>query len=126
METAENSGQQSPSTRRRRMTLVLRVVRLLLLGSVLLGNLPLGLVTDGWAQASSPGSTGEFLRGKVTAIGTTTIRIDTTDYLLDPAVSIKDGVGHPRMLKDITLGAPVRFHFKDKRIDVIILINSPG
>jgi hypothetical protein len=108
------------------MTLALRVVRLLLLGSVLLGNLPLGLVTDGWAQASSPGSTGEFLIGKVTFIGTTTIRIDTADYPLDPAVRIKDGVGHPMRLKDITLGEPVRFHLKDKRIDVIILINSPG
>ena len=79
-----------------------------------------------WGQASQPGSTSEFLLGKVTSVGTTTIQIDTKDYPLDPAVKIQDAVGHAKRLKDITPGEPVRFHLNEKRIDVIILISSPG
>ena len=97
-----------------------------LCAGLLLGAAALAWSPAVWGQASQPGSTGQYLRGRVTAVGTTTIQIDTKDYPLDPAVRIRDGKGHPRELKDITPGAPVRFHLNEMRLDAIILINSPG
>ena len=126
MGTAENRGRQRSPTSQSQTVFALTVLRLLLLGSILVLSVPVGIATDGWAQVTSPGSTGELRLGKVTAIGKKTIQIENKDYPLDPSVTIKDGVGAPQTLKDIRVGDPVRFHLKRGRIDQLILIMSPG
>lgn len=100
------------------------LVPLIFAGAFTLGLLgvilPDGLVGPARAQGTAAKTT--LASGKVTAVGTTTIRIERTEYPLDQKVTVTDLLGRRRSLNEVQPGQDVRFHVEKGRIDQIVLI----
>ncbi|MGH7259976.1 MAG: hypothetical protein ACREI9_04760 [Nitrospiraceae bacterium] len=106
-------------------TAVLGGLRILLVGSLLLGLGMLGSTGDGWAQ---PDPTANWSTGKVTAtfFGKQSIQINGRDYLLDPKVTMRYDTGGAISLEQgLARGDRVRFRLKDGRVRELVVI-QPG
>ena len=99
-------------------------LRILLVGSLLLGLGMLGSTGDGWAQPTDP--TANWPSGKVTAFSEQSIQINGRDYLLDPKVTIRHDTGGAIPLEQgLARGDIVRYRLKDGRVRELVKV-QPG
>lgn len=127
MRTAEDRGRVKPTIMRRRPAGAVKLLGLLLLGGMLLSVAPVDTGMDigpqVWAQTADPSES--WPSGKVTALGKKSIQINGKDYPLDSHVIVKYDTGGAASLPAIAHGDTVRFHLKQGRIDMLVIV-QPG
>ena len=105
---------------------------LALLAMLLAGGIMLGGPGTSWSepeegktpppQPFSASVLSTFQAGRITGVHGMTIEIDRKDYELRPDVQIQNPEGAPMEAHDIRKGALAKFHLKQGRIDMLVVM----
>jgi hypothetical protein len=104
---------------------------LALLAVLLAGGITLGGAGTSWSESEGgppppqPFSVpvlATFQSGRITDVHGTTVQIDQRDYELRPDVQIQNPQGMPMEAHDIRKRALAKFHLKQGRIDMLVVI----
>ena len=104
---------------------VLALLAMLLAGGITLGGPGTSWTEEGGTPPPQPFSSSmlaTFQNGKITAVHGMTIEIDRKDYELRPDVQIQNPEGAQMEAHDIRKGALAKFHLKQGRIDMLVVM----
>jgi hypothetical protein len=103
---------------------------LALLAVLLAGGITLGWAGTSWSENApeapfkpfSAQLLATFQSGRITGVHGTTVQIDQRDYELRPDVEIQNPEGNLMEAHDIRKSALAKFHLKQGRIDMLVVI----